>query len=173
MDILEGMITRQSIRSYDVNHTIGEKEIRTIVEAGMNAPSALGQHAWRFMTITEHQVLTEIAGLKDWWSMLNEASLGIGVFIDPSKADGLDEEFLVISAAMAVENMLLAAHAQGLGGVYLGTGCKEDYYPKLMKLLNVPELFRLIGILSIGKPKEALEVPRNRFEEDKWIREHF
>lgn len=173
MEFLEGMITRQSIRAYDPEHGIREEEIKAIVRAGMNAPSALGQHAWRFVTITEHGTLTEIAALKDWWSMLNEASLGIGIVIDPAAADGLDEEFLVISAAMAAENMLLAAHAQGFGGVFLGTSSKEDYYPGLVSLMKIPDPLRLIGIVSVGYPKEEPAVPADRFEEEKWIREHF
>ncbi len=173
MELLEGMITRQSIRAYDLEHGIQEEEITAIMRAGMNAPSALGQHAWRFVTITEHSTLMKIAALKDWWSMLNEASLGIGIVIDPAAADGLDEEFLVISAAMAAENMLLAAHAKGFGGVYLGVSNKEDYYPAFVSLMNIPEPLRLIGVVSVGYPKEKPAAPADRFEEKKWIREHF
>lgn len=173
MELLNGILSRQSVREYDKSRSIEPEKIQDIVRAGMNAPSALGQHAWRFMTMTDHAVLSQIAALKDWWKMLEEASLGIGVMIDPAAADGLDEEFLVISAAAAAENMLLAAHSLGIGGVYLGTSKKETYYTKLSSALQIPDSLRMIGILSMGYPKETLTDPADRFEDGKWIQEHF
>lgn len=173
MELLDGIMTRQCIREYDRERAIEPEKIETIVRAGMNAPSALGQHAWRFLTMTDHEVLSKIADLKDWWKMLDEAALGVGVIIDPAAADGLDEDFLVISAAMAAENMMLTAHDMGLGAVYLGTDKKQPYYPDLNELLHIPEPLRLIGILAMGYPKETPTAPTDRFEEEKWIREHF
>lgn len=173
MKLLDGILSRQSIREYDREKSIASGQIQDIVRAGMNAPSALGQHAWRFLTVTDRSVLSRIAALKDWWKMLNEAALGIGILIDPAAADGLDEEFLVISAAAAAENMLLAAHDMGIGGVYLGTDKKETYYPELGSLLQIPDSLRMIGILSMGYPKESPVPPADRFEDEKWIREHF
>lgn len=173
MELLNGLLSRQSIREYDSGKPIAKDQIRNIIRAGMNAPSALGQHAWRFLTITDHAVLSQIAALKDWWLMLEDAALGIGILIDPAASEGLDEEFLVISAAAAAENMLLAAHDMEIGGVYLGTSKKEDYYSGLSALLQIPDSLRMIGILSMGYPKGTPKAPEDRFEDNKWIREHF
>lgn len=173
MELLEGIMTRQSVREYDSERVVEPEKIETIVRAGMNSPSALGQHAWRFMTVTDRAVLAKIADQNDWWKMLNDANLGVMVIIDPEAADGLDEDFLVISAAAAAENMMLAAHALGLGSVYLGTDQKQAYYPELNSILRIPKPLRLIGILAMGYPKEELKAPADRFEDEKWIREHF
>lgn len=173
MELLDGIMTRQSIREYDGERAVEPEKTEAIVRAGMNSPSALGQHAWRFMTVTDRGLLSKIADQNDWWKMLNDANLGIAVIIDPAAADGLDEEFLVISAAAAAENMMLAAYALGLGSVYLGTDQKQAYYPELNSILQIPKPLRLIGILAMGYPKEEPKAPADRFEDEKWIREHF
>lgn len=172
MELLEGIMTRRSVRDFEKGRRIDKEQMETIIRAGMNAPSALGQHAWRFLTITDREKLEKIAGLKDWWSMLNEASLGIGILIDTKASNGLGEEFLVISAAAASENMMLAAHALGIGSVFLGADCGQEYYEELCGLLNIGQGLRLIGIIAAGYAKTGAR-GGERYEDEKWIREHF
>ncbi|GAG59187.1 unnamed protein product, partial [marine sediment metagenome] len=54
----------------------------------------------------------------------------------------------------ATQNMLLAAHAKGLGAVWLGIYPTEPRVTLTKKLLNLPERIIPISLISIGYPAE-------------------
>lgn len=172
MKMLEGLMTRQSVRVFDAARPVETEKLEVMMHAGMNAPSAMGQHAWRMLTVTDPALLSQIADHGKWWKMLKACPLGVVMLTDTSALDGLPEEYQVISNAAAAENILLAAHAQGLGGVHLGLSRTDEGYEGLCKLLNIPEHYRVTGILAIGYPAKELSAPADRFEDSKWLREH-
>ena len=173
MELLEGIMTRKSIRAYDTNRPVEEEKLRKIVEAGMNAPTAMEQHAWRILTIQNHDTMVKISSHSKWWQMLKNCPLAIVVMTDVSDTAGLDEEFQVVSAAAATENMLLAAHGLGLGGVWLGISQSDAGYESFRATLGIPKNLRVVSVMALGYPKVEPQPPENRFEDSKWIREHF
>jgi hypothetical protein len=107
---------------------VQEADIRAIVRAGMHAPSAHNRRAWQMLTVTDRATLDALAPMNRWWGMLKEATLCV---VTLSYSPGIrpeDEEFLVQDGAAATENMLLAIHALGLGGVWLGVHPQRPYY---------------------------------------------
>lgn len=172
MTFFDILNTRQSVRSFDAARSVEEEKLENMIRAGMNAPSAMGQHAWRMLTITDSVLLSRISEHGKWWKMLKACPLGIVMLTDTDELGGLPEEYQVISNAAAAENILLAAHAQGLGGVYLGLSRSDEGYAGLAQLLNVPENLRITGILAIGYPDKELSAPADRYDPAKWLREH-
>lgn len=171
MEMLEGLMTRQTVRSFDVSRPVEAEKLEIMMHAAMNAPSAMGQHAWRFLTITDPAVLSQVADHGKWWKMLKACPLGVVMLTDTNELGGLTEEYQVISNAAAAENILLAAHAMGMGGVYLGLAREDAGYAGLCALLKVPANLRVTGILAIGYPDKELKAPADRFEDSKWLRE--
>ena len=172
MDIFEMMMTRQTVRSFDAARPVEEEKIEKMLRCGMNAPSAMGQHAWRFLTVTDPQRLAQISDHGKWWKMLKACPLAVVMLTDTDQLGGLPEEYQVVSNAAAAENILLAAYAQGLGGVYLGLSRGDAGYEGLCELLQVPANLRITGILAIGYPDKELTAPQDRYEPEKWLREH-
>ena len=172
MDVFDVLITRQSVRAFDATRPVEAEKLELMIRAGMNAPSAMGQHAWRMLSITNAELLSEMADHGKWWKMLKACPLAIVMMTDTNQLDGLPEEYQVISNAAAAENILLAAHAQGLGGVHLGLSRSDEGYDVLCKRLNVPDNWRVTSILAIGYPVQELTTPADRFEPEKWLKEH-
>jgi nitroreductase len=169
MDALEALFTRRSVRSF-TDEPVSPEEIETIVKAGMYAPSGHDIRAWRFMTITNRETLDAIADLSEYWFMLKKATLAVVVCCAMDERQGFEIEMCLSNTSAATENILLAAHALGLGGVWLGVQPTRKFYPDLKALLNIPENMRPTAIVAIGHRKKPLK-EADRFEPEKWIKE--
>ena len=172
MDVL---LTRRSVRSF-TNEPVSEPEIKAILRAGMHAPSSHNRRPWQMITITDRALLNALSPLSRWWGMLRDAPLCIVTcsYSDTIKPE--DEEFLVQDSAAATENMLLAIHALGLGGVWLGIHPKREYYQAVKDALHIPDHVRVVSLIAAGHIKEPLPqrpAPQERFEEEKWHRERY
>ena len=98
---------------------------------------------------------------------LLEAPVQLVVCGDPrfqyvSMMHGVDEQVELFalwgSVSMAVQNMLLAAHAEGLGSVVF-----TNFYPReVEELLGVPDPLKVICILPVGYPAQPKAAPVRR-----------
>jgi nitroreductase len=97
-------------------------------------------------------------------SMLNNAALAIAVCGDKN----LDSNtgYLIENASAASQNILLAAHAMGLGAVWLGIYPREKRVEGLIKLLHLPEHILPVSLISIGIPAET-KPQENRYDAGK------
>jgi nitroreductase len=153
MDAMEAILSRRSIRKY-VKKPVPEALVNELLDAAMSAPSGHHQRPWHFVVVTDHGVLDEVPRYHNWSKMLPEAALGILVCGDVANSD----EFWVQDCSAATQNLLLAAHARGLGAVWLGIYPKPDLTPKTAKLFGLPENIVPLSLVSIGYPGE--EKPR-------------
>ena len=169
MDALEAIMTRQSIRSY-TGEGISRQMLRQIVSAGMQAPSAHACASWRFLTITDRETMRGIIPYSPWWGLLEEAAALIVVCTDTRGVEGISLEFQVDGCAAAMENMLLAVHAMGLGGVWLGVCEGEENCCLVKARLKLPGYTKLIGTMAVGHPAKRPEW-KDRFEPQKWFEE--
>jgi nitroreductase len=93
--------------------------------------------------------------------MLPEAAFGIVVCGDTA---GLKHDVMwQQDCSAAVENALLAAHAIGLGGVWLGYYPKMERVAPLKELLGIPEGVEPLAVLAIGHPAET-KPPSDRYD---------
>jgi nitroreductase len=160
MEAFDALLGRRSIRRFEPR-PVGEPELKRILEAGMAAPSAGNQQPWRFVVLRDPQARADVAALSPHARMLVEAPVGIVVCgdLDAEKHPG----FWVQDCAAAVENMLLAAHALGLGAVWLGFFPREERWRGAQRVLGIPERVIPLAVLAIGPPAEQKD-PANRFE---------
>ena len=172
---MEAILTRRSVRAF-TNEPVSEADIRAIVRAGMYAPSAHNRRTWQMLSITDRAALDALAPLNRWWSMLREATLCVVTLAHYPGVKPEDEEFLVQNSAAATQNMLLAIHALGLGGVWLGIQPLRPYYEDVKSLLNIPADVRVVSLIAAGHirpPLPARAAPQERFEEEKWHKERY
>jgi nitroreductase len=168
MEAMEAILTRRSIRRY-TSQPVSEERIEELLRAAMSAPSTNNGQPWHFVVIDDRKILQEIPRFHPYASMLREAPLAILVCVDRRINH---EGFLVQDGSAATENLLLAAHALGLGAVWLGIYPLEERISGMRKLLALPETILPLALISIGYPAEkkdkqdryrAARVHRNRW----------
>lgn len=172
MDAIQNILTRTSVRRFE-DRPIAKETIHTILEAGMSGPSCKNARDWQFIVIQDRQTLEQMAQINSPTAgALKHAALGILVLGDLEQAFASEPDYWIIDASIAAQNMLLAAHALGVGAVWLGTWPRKSRVEGLQKLFNLPDSIIPHSLLALGYPAEQ---PKRRgfYEEgkvhfDKW-----
>jgi nitroreductase len=165
MDALAAILERRSIRAYSDQPVSGEV-IENLLRAGMYAPSAMNSQPWEFLVIWEPEKKKAASQLGGYWSMLNDAPLGILVMGNLKNYKASASDFFIQDCSAATQNILLAAHAQGLGAVWLGLYPKQDRMQGLRDIFGIPNDIIPFSLISIGYPAETRR-PHRTFHEDK------
>lgn len=163
MDAIEAIMTRRSIRKY-TDKQIPEEVVQQILQVAMAAPSAGNEQPWHFIVIKERNTLLKITAFHPHAHMLKEAALAMLVCNDPELEKFKGRGILDCSAA--TENILLAAHAMGLGAVWLGIYPVEERMAGMRKLLGLPSRIIPLSLVSMGYPNEDLKA-ENRFKSER------
>ena len=169
MDAITCIHARRSIRKYE-KRAVGEDLIKQVLEAGMMAPSAGNQQPWQFVVVTDPAILAELPRLHPYASMAPESAFSVLVCGDLKleKHHG----FWVQDCSAAVQNMLLAAHALGLGGVWTGVYPDEARVSGFRRLFKLPDNVVPLALLPFGYPAQKSErVDRfrpDRIHKNRW-----
>jgi len=150
MDTMEAITTRRSIRKY-TKQPVSDEVLKELLEAAMCAPSGGNRQPWCFIVINDRKVMNEIPKYHPYSQMLKEAPVAVLVCCESDLQLG---ELGVQDCSAATQNILLAAHAKGLGAVWLGIYPAEPTVTATKKLLNLPEHITPISLISIGYPAE-------------------
>ena len=153
MDTLDAIRSRRSIRTYR-DQPVPEDLIRKLLAAAMQAPSARNQQPWQFIVIDDRAILAKIPPFMPNAAMAGKASLAILVCGDLSLERS--EGYWVVDCAAAVENMLLAAHALGLGAVWCGVYPRERRMDALRQLIGLPKNVIAHSLVVLGYAAEQV-----------------
>jgi nitroreductase len=169
MDALTAIMTRRSIRKYRQKR-IPLEMIETLLRAGMTAPSARNKQPWEFVVIQSREVLDDIAQWHPYAKMLYEAFVAILVCANMKIQEM--EGYCALDCAAATENILILAHALGLGAVWIGIYPRAERIVKTREVLSLPPFILPISLVSLGYPAEE-KAPASRFDKgkvhfDKW-----
>ncbi|SFD93675.1 Nitroreductase [Bacillus sp. OV194] len=172
MDIFEAIKTRRSIGSVK-DDPVPDHLIEKILEAGTYAPNHHRTNPWRFFVISEAgrnklgELLAEITK-----SAMNEplseedqqklervkkkplrAPVIIAVGVEPGDHQKVIHKEETAAVSASIQNMLLAAHALGLGAVWrTGTICYDDRVRSYFRLSDKGEM---AGFIYLGYPNKA------------------
>lgn len=169
MDAIECIRTRRSVRQYGAG-AVPEEALKEILESAMCAPSAGNEQPWHFVVLKDREILKRIPSFHPYAKMAPSASVAILVCGEPrlEKHKG----FWVQDCAAATQNLLLAAHALGFGGVWVGVHPKEEREQGFRDLLNIPAHVVPFALVPLGAPAEKTgQVPRyraDRVHADRW-----
>ena len=152
MDAMEAILTRRSIRRYTPQR-VSNQLITDLLQAAMSAPSAANEQPWHFVVIDDHKILDEIPKFHSYSSMLPQAP--VAIFVCVERIPGR-EGSLVQDGSAATQNLLLAAHAQGLGAVWLGIYPFDERIQGMRKLTNLPEHMLPLALVALGHPAESM-----------------
>ena len=159
--VLNNIATRASVRQF-TNQPISQATLDTIVRAGMAAPSAVNKQPWAFVVITERGVLDSLQRVHPH-ANLKTATAAVVVCGDMEKAlEGAAREYWVQDCSAATENILLAAHALGIGAVWCGVHPDPKRVGEVSRALGLPTSVVPLNIITMGYPA-AQPQPK-----DKW-----
>jgi len=147
MNIFEGIYTRRSVRDF-TNVPVEREKLLEILTAGSWAPSGLNNQPWRFVIISNSEKRRELAVLTRYSRILEQAPVAIAVFADRSVMYNDIKDHQAIGACL--QNMLLAAHAMGLGAVWLGEILNNAVAVRAS--LELSENYELMAVLAVGYP---------------------
>ncbi len=153
MDAIDALLTRRAVREF-TPEPVSENEIETILCAAMHAPSACNQQPWHFIVVNGRDRLDAIAGVHPYAQMLKQAPLAVIVCADLTLETCPGNWVIDCSAAM--ENLLLAAHAIGLGGVWVGIHPNEQRVNDFRRLMGLPAYAMPLSLAAIGRPAGPL-----------------
>lgn len=163
MEAYDVIISRRSIRRYTAE-PISDENLIKIVKAGLSAPSAGNQQPWHIVIIKDHKIMDEVPKFHQYANMLKQASAAILVCGDESLQTHVG--YWTLDCSAATENMLLAAHALGIGAVWLGIYPREQRIKGMRELLSIPETITPFALISLGYAAEQ-KPPANRYNESR------
>lgn len=161
--IINNMLTRTSDRMFDAAKDVDPDDIQTLLQVAMAAPTAVNRQPWQFVVVTDRNLLRQLADALPYCHMAGEAGAAIVVCGDKSRfLEGEDAQLWVQDVSAATENILLAAHALGLGSVWTCLYPHEDRMTKVYGILQIPEDFVPFNVIPIGYVKMA-HAPINKW----------
>ncbi|OGB96440.1 MAG: NADH dehydrogenase [candidate division NC10 bacterium RBG_16_65_8] len=163
------MLTRRSIRKY-TPEPVPDSLIAEVLTAAMSAPSAGNQQPWHFVVIADRRLREEIPTFHPYAQMVPDAPVAIAVCGDLRLES--HKGYWVQDCSAATQNLLLAAHARGLGAVWVGIYPKDERVQRLQKLLGLPAHVIPLALVPMGFPAERVP-PVTRFDpsrvhRDRW-----
>lgn len=162
--VIENIMTRTSIRQF-TNQPVAKDTLDLLVKAGMAAPSAMNIQPWAFVVVTEREVLDSLNSIKPWFN-LKTATAAIIVCGDLEKyGEKEGKDYWVQDCSAVSENILLAAHAYGLGAVWCGVYPNPDMVNAVSQCLSLPENVIPLNVITLGYPDENPE-PKDKYKSD-------
>ena len=155
---IENIMTRVSVRQF-TGEKISAEQIDTLLRAAMAAPSAINKQPWAFIVVTDEMLMAKLGEEMPYSRLSNHPACAIVPCGDLSKAiEGEMANFWINDVSAATENLLLAAHAMGLGAVWTGVHPDMERAAKVQRILGLPEHIIPLCIVPVGVPAEQPEV---------------
>lgn len=149
---IEDIMTRTSVRAYSDKEVESEK-VDTLLRAAMAAPTAGNKQPWRFVVINDKAILDSISENFHTMTMAKDASVAVIMCGDVTATfDGDGRDYWIQDVSAASENLLLAAHAMGLGAVWCGIYPQMSRVEHFSKMLSLPQEVIPMACICIGYP---------------------
>jgi len=151
MIFIEKMFTRRSIRKF-TDEQVNEEVMLSILEAGRLSPSATNTQPWHFIVARDRKA-KEACTFGGFNRFAVDASfVVVGVY---KKSEAVMERYSLMDVTIALQSMVIAGWAQGVGSCWMGAFDENN----LRKTLNLPADARIVGAIAFGMPAETPKQP--------------
>jgi nitroreductase len=150
MEVQEAIKVRKSVRSYE-DRPVPEEVLGRILEAARLSPSAKNLQPWHFIVVRDaanRKALSE--GM--WAKFLKDTPVVI-VGCGDAKSS---KDWCAIDTTIALQTLVLAATAEGLGTCWIGSFDEA----KVKALLKIPEHWAVVCLVAVGHERKSLELTR-------------
>jgi len=172
MEFYDVIQHRRAVRRYKEG-TIDKAVWQRIMEATRRAPSWANRQCWRFIFITDRNTMMELGRIRNYRpdkSCYEKVGAIAVACADPTASGHMDgKDYYMLDVGIAMEHLVLAATAEGLGTCWIGA---IDEQP-IKQLLNIPSQYRVVAFTPIGYADEQPPL-RDRlpieeiFHQDRW-----
>mgnify|MGYP001124973505 CR=1 FL=1 len=167
MDFYQVLQERRSVRKYKPD-PVSQDKLDRILDAARIAPSWKNLQGWKFIIVRDPE---KKAALADSMPETNPARKAVGqtapvvivVCANPDESGKKDgKEYYLLDAGLAMQQLVLAAHAESLGTCWVAM---FDEY-KARDVLGVPDEYRLVAFTPLGvAEKHPSQRPRKELSE--------
>lgn len=151
--LVDVILSRRSVRRYQKKE-IPRDAMDKILEAGRQAPSAMNRQPWHFIVVTSNESKKELSK----WLFTKHIKDSPVTIVGCAKTGFLDRKWSIIGTSIALQNMVIAAWALGIGSCWIG-GFKED---KVKQLLKIPDKWKIVALVTLGYPDKTPHVKRKK-----------
>ena len=156
MEALRAIVTRRTTKKFEKTDTVSEETTMKLLRAAMSAPSEEKAKPWHFVVIRSEGEIRNHAVLLKAPETLQSAAMAIAVCADSSQQDQMGH--WVIDCAAATENLILAAHAKGLGSTWKRVFPSKRRMKMIGDLLKTPHYITPFSVIFLGKPARAINL---------------
>ncbi|MBM3133233.1 MAG: nitroreductase [Chloroflexi bacterium] len=179
MDVIQAIKVRRSVRKFKPD-PVSDDLLNAVLEAGRWAPSWANTQCWRFVVVRDPEIKAKLAETKTGNNPAVEAiriaPVTIVICAELKKSGYYKGEaptdkgdWFMFDAALAAQNMMLAAHSFGLGTVPVGL----FNAPKAAEVLGVPQNVAVVLMMPLGYPAEKPITPRRKELSEIVVRDRF
>ena len=171
MEVLEAIKTRRSIRAFD-ERKISREDLETITEAAIYAPSAMNRQCWKFTVVQDKTKIEALAAAirqelgRDESYNFYRPDVMILASNERDNRNGAED------CACALENIFLAAHALGIGSVWINQLkgiCDVPAVRTLLRELKLPEDHIVLGMAALGYAADPPKLAAKNRSVVEWV----
>jgi len=149
MEFFDVIENRHSVRAY-IDDPIPEEILWRLLEAARKAPSASNKQPWKLVVVSDQTKRETIAASGTYGKFLSKCPIVIIGLGDPAIAP----KWHVVDTTIALEHIVLAATAEGLGSCWIGSFDEAT----VKTLIDAPEGLKAVAIIALGYEKKSLDV---------------
>jgi len=174
-DFFEVLRNRRSVRSY-TSMPVARQDLQALVDSAILAPSGMNLQPWAFSVVTNRAVMQKLNAIV--LAILRSADVqahmsdrmkeivnqpGYDIFYGAPALIVIQADTQVpgapVDCQLAIENLLLSAHARGLGACYMGFLLFAADVPEARQLLGILDGFRMVAAAIVGSPSVRPDGP--------------
>lgn len=185
MDIRDAIYQRRAVRAYS-DEAVDETTLRELIDAAVQAPSAMNSQSWTFCIVRDRSMLADIATRAREFMLANTPAgllshhantvlhgAGFDIFYGAPAlvliCSTTDHPWAVENCALAAENLMLAAHAAGLGTCWIGFAQAWLRSPEGKAFLHLPPSVHPVAPIVVGHPATTTAAVPRRPAEVRWV----
>ncbi|HHT73981.1 MAG TPA: nitroreductase [Firmicutes bacterium] len=156
MDVRTAIEKRRSIRKY-ASRELTREEVDLLLTAAQLAPSARNRQEWRFIAVTEKELIQKVAQISGQDFLGGAPMVIAGVGLEPTRVMRCGIPPYIVDVTIALTQVSLLAVEMGLGTCWIGGFPQEE----MRQLLGIPEEHQIVQLMAVGYPEEE-PAPRPR-----------
>ncbi len=164
MNTLETIFKRHSVRRYQ-SEGIPQEDLKQILEAGRQAPSAANRQPWHFVVVGDPEQKEAVAQACNGQSWMADAAY-ILVAVGLPK---VSEKWYPVDVAIALQNMVLAARSLGYGTCWIGAFSEQA----VKEVCDIPDEATVVACTPLGVPAVSPSARERKSFEDVFSRDDY